>query len=384
VIPYGRQEITQADIAAVTAVLCSDHLTQGAVVPAFEQAVSDYCKVKHAVAVNSATSALHLACLALGLGPGENLWTSPITFVASANCALYCGAEVDFVDINADTANLSVDRLEEKLIEAKRRGRLPKIVVPVHLCGQPCDMKRIWELSQVFGFRIIEDASHAIGARYQGEPVGNCRYSDITIFSFHPVKIITTGEGGMTLTNDAKFAQKMALLRSHGITRDPSLMTHEPDGPWYYQQLELGYNYRMTDIQAALGLSQMDRLDDYVAKRRNLAAQYDTGLRDLPLSTIQQHPNGSSAFHLYPVRVLPNGEKTRRVIFDLLRDEGIGVNIHYIPVHFQHYYKNIGFKEGDFPEAERYYSEAISLPLFPTLKNEEQTKVVELLKKMLL
>jgi UDP-4-amino-4,6-dideoxy-N-acetyl-beta-L-altrosamine transaminase len=385
VIPYGRQEITQADIAAVTAVLCSDHLTQGAVVPAFEQAVSDYCKVKHAVAVNSATSALHLACLALGLGPGENLWTSPITFVASANCALYCGAEVDFVDINADTANLSVDRLEEKLIEAKRRGRLPKIVVPVHLCGQPCDMKRIWELSQVFGFRIIEDASHAIGARYQGEPVGNCRYSDITIFSFHPVKIITTGEGGMALTNDPALAEKMALLRSHGITRDPSLMTHTPDGPWYYQQIELGYNYRMTDIQAALGISQMERLDNYVLRRHELANRYQRMLSDMPVIAQIQPPDAYSAYHLYVIRLkLEKIKRTHQEIFESMRDQGIGVNLHYIPVHTQPYYLKMGFKHGDFPESEQYYAEAMSLPIYAGLTDREQDQVVEALKKNLL
>lgn len=384
-IPYGRQEITQADIAAVTAVLCSDHLTQGAVVPAFEQAVSDYCKVKHAVAVNSATSALHLACLALGLGPGENLWTSPITFVASANCALYCGAEVDFVDINADTANLSVDRLEEKLIEAKRRGRLPKIVVPVHLCGQPCDMKRIWELSQVFGFRIIEDASHAIGARYQGEPVGNCRYSDITIFSFHPVKIITTGEGGMALTNDPALAEKMALLRSHGITRDPSLMTHTPDGPWYYQQIELGYNYRMTDIQAALGISQMERLDNYVLRRHELANRYQRMLSDMPVIAQIQPPDAYSAYHLYVIRLkLEKIKRTHQEIFESMRDQGIGVNLHYIPVHTQPYYLKMGFKHGDFPESEQYYAEAMSLPIYAGLTDREQDQVVEALKKNLL
>jgi len=375
-IPYGRQEITAADIDAVVAVLKSDSLTQGPAVPAFEQKVSDYCSAGHAVAVNSATSALHIACLALGLGPGDILWTSPITFVASANCALYCGAEVDFVDIDPKTYNLSSERLEEKLKKAAESGKLPKIVVPVHLCGQPCDMKRIWELSREYGFRIIEDASHAIGARYQEEPVGNCRYSDITVFSFHPVKIITTGEGGMALTNDDALASKMALLRSHGITRDPDQMTHESDGSWYYQQIELGFNYRMTDIQAALGVSQMGRLDDYVARRQELARRYNELLEGLPMTLPWQHQHSYSAFHLYVVRLQPDrSSRTHRDVFDSLRKQGIGVNLHYIPVHTQPYYQKLRFKIGDFPEAEKYYVEAISLPLYPSLTEENQKNV---------
>ena len=383
-IPYGRQNITAADICAVKAVLESDFLTQGPVVPAFEQKVADYCSASHAVAVNSATSALHIACLALGLGPGDCLWTSPVTFVASANCALYCGANVDFVDIDPSTYNLSVDRLEEKLIKAKRLEKMPKIVVPVHLCGQPCDMKRIWELSQEFGFRIIEDASHAIGAKYQGEPVGNCRYSDITVFSFHPVKIITTGEGGMAMTNDSKLAQKMALLRSHGITRDPSLMTQEPAGPWYYQQIELGYNYRMTDIQAALGISQMERLDMYVSRRHELANRYQVMLADMPVKTLVQYPDSYSAYHLYVIRLrLEKIKSTHHEIFQSLRDQGIGANLHYIPVHTQPYYQKMGFNLGDFPESEQYYEEAISLPMYAGLTDREQEQVVEALKNSL-
>jgi UDP-4-amino-4,6-dideoxy-N-acetyl-beta-L-altrosamine transaminase len=383
-IPYGRQEITAEDIDAVVAVLKSDFLTQGPTVPAFEKAVASYCSAGHAVAVNSATSALHIACLALGLGPGDILWTSPITFVASANCALYCGAEVDFVDIDPKTYNLSSERLEEKLKKAAESGKLPKIVVPVHLCGQPCDMKRIWELSREYGFRIIEDASHAIGARYQEEPVGNCRYSDITVFSFHPVKIITTGEGGMALTNDVALASKMALLRSHGITRDPDQMTKEPDGPWYYQQIELGFNYRMTDIQASLGVSQMCRLNDYVVRRQELARRYNELLEGLPMTLPWQHPYSYSAFHLYMIRLsLDKIKQTHRKIFESMRDQGIGVNLHYIPVHTQPYYQKLGFKMGDFPEAERYYREAISLPMFPALKDAEQTKVIELIKAVI-
>jgi len=381
-IPYGRQEVTSCDIEAVKSVLNSDYLTQGPAVPAFEKKVADYCGANHAIAVNSATSALHIACMALGLGPGDILWTSPITFVASANCALYCGASVDFVDIDPETVNLSAKCLEGKLREAALVGKLPKIVVPVHLCGQPCDMKRIWELSQKYGFRIIEDASHSIGAEYLGKPVGNCRHSDITVFSFHPVKIITTGEGGMALTNNNDLARKMSLYRSHGITRDPLLMTHESEGLWYYQQIDLGYNYRMTDIQAALGASQMDRLDQYVSKRRELANRYDKELQGLPLRPLKQLSDGKSAFHLYPVRIYPREGKTRKIVFEALRDEGVGVNVHYIPVHLQPYYRQVGFREGDFPEAEWYYAEAISLPIFPTLKKEEQDKIIGLLKEL--
>jgi UDP-4-amino-4,6-dideoxy-N-acetyl-beta-L-altrosamine transaminase len=383
-IPYGRQEITQADIDAVVEVLRSDFLTQGPMVPRFEKAVADYCGAKHAVAVNSATSALHIACLALGLGPGDRLWTSPITFVASANCGLYCGAEVDFVDIDPRTYNLCPKALERKLVEAERQGRLPKIVVPVHLCGQPCDMQAIHALSQRFGFRIIEDASHAIGGKYRGEPIGNGRYSDITIFSFHPVKIITTAEGGMALTNDAELAERMALLRSHGITRDPAQMTHAPDGPWYYQQVDLGFNYRMTELQAALGVSQMERLDDYVSRRHALAKRYDEQLADLPVTLPWQHPDCYSSLHLYVIRLKRDQiGRTHREVFEALREQGIGVNLHYIPVHTQPYYQRMGFKAGDFPEAERYYAEAISLPLYPTMTTAQQDQVITALSKAL-
>lgn len=376
-IPYGRQEITEADIDAVMKVLKSDFLTQGPMVPRFEEAVAGFCGTRHAVAVNSATSALHLACLALGLGPGDRLWTSPVTFVASANCGLYCGAEVDFVDIDPRTYNLCPQTLESKLTEAEREGCLPKIVVPVHLCGQPCDMQAIHALSQRFGFRTIEDASHAIGGKYRGEPIGNGRYSDITVFSFHPVKIITTGEGGMALTNDPLLADRMVLLRSHGITRDPEQMTHAADGPWYYQQVDLGYNYRMTDLQAALGLSQLARLEGYVARRHSLAKRYDHLLAELPVRTPWQHPDGHSGRHLYVVRMNRDRVgRSHREIFVALRESGIGVNLHYIPVHTQPYYRRMGFSPGDFPEAERYYTEAISLPLFPTMTETQQDQVV--------
>lgn len=376
-IPYGRQDINQADIDAVVEVLRSDFLTQGPKVPAFERAVAGYCGAKHAVAVNSATSALHIACLALGVGPGDMVWTSPITFVASANCALYCGAQVDFVDIDPQTYNLSVECLKNKLEQAEKHGTLPKVVIPVHLSGQPCDMAGIHALGLRYGFKIIEDASHAIGGRYKGEPIGNCRYSDMTVFSFHPVKIITTGEGGMVITNDPVVANKLVRLRSHGITRDPVEMTHAPDGPWYYEQLDLGYNYRMTDIQAALGLSQMLRVDELVAKRHVLAANYDELLKNEAVLTPWQHKDSYSGFHLYIVRLrLNNIEATHKEVFERLRVNGIGVNLHYIPIYRQPFYARLGVNAQDCPEAERYYAEAISLPIHPCLTQQQQNEVV--------
>lgn len=380
-IPYGRQEITRADIDEVVSVLQSDYLTQGPQVPRFENAVRMHVGAKHALAMNSATSALHVACLALGLGPGDWLWTSPITFVASANCGLYCGAEVDFVDINPHTYNLCPEALEAKLIEAEKLSRLPKVLVAVHLCGQPCDMAAIHALGQKYGFKIIEDASHAIGGRYKGESVGNCRYSDITVFSYHPVKIITTAEGGMALTNSDALAAEMALLRSHGITRDETQMTHIADGPWYYQQVALGFNYRMTELQAALGASQMQRLDLYVARRHELAHRYDQMLVDLPVTTPWQHPDSYSGMHLYVIRLqLDKIKKNHRQVFEGLREHGIGVNLHYIPVHTQPYYQRMGFRTGDYPQAERYYAEAISLPMFQTLTEEQQDSVLDALR----
>lgn len=383
-IPYGRQDINQADIDEVVGVLRSDFLTQGPQVPRFEQAVRKKVGADYAFAVNSATSALHIACLALGLGKGDVLWASPITFVASANCGLYCGAEVDFVDIDPRNFNLCPTALEAKLEEAEAAGRLPKIVVVVHMCGQSADMEKIAALGARYGFRIIEDASHTIGGKYQGGYVGSCRYSDITVFSFHPVKIITTAEGGMALTNDPALAQKMELYRSHGITRDTSLMTHEPDGPWYYQQVDLGFNYRMTELQAALGVSQMQRLDAFVARRHELAERYDALLADLPLVTPWRAEETYSAFHLYVVRLkLDEIAQSRREVFEALRALGIGVNIHYIPVHTQPYYSAMGFKAGDYPEAERYYEEAISIPLFATMTFDQQDEVVRALQKVL-
>jgi UDP-4-amino-4,6-dideoxy-N-acetyl-beta-L-altrosamine transaminase len=384
-IPYGRQDISQIDIDAVVAVLQSDFLTQGPQVPLFERTVAQHVGAKHALAVNSATSALHIACLALGLESGDWLWTTPVTFVASANCGLYCGAQVDFVDIDPRTYNLCPLALEAKLVAAEKTGKLPKVLVAVHLCGQPCDMAAIYALAQKYGFKIIEDASHAIGGKYKDEFIGNGRYSDITVFSFHPVKIITTAEGGMTLTNCDELAHKMALLRSHGITRDTAHMTHAPDGPWYYQQIDLGYNYRMTELQAALGVSQMQRLDAFVASRHQLARRYDKLLAALPIATPWQQPDSYSGMHLYVVRLqLDKIHKTHREVFDGLRELGIGVNLHYIPVHTQPYYQRIGFKVGDYPQAEQYYAEAISLPMFPTLSEQQQDQVVAALHRVLL
>jgi len=380
-IPYGRQDITQADINSVIKVLQSDFLTQGPQVPKFEKVVSQYCNVKYALATNSATSALHLACLSLGLNNNDWLWTTSITFVASANCGLYCGAKVDFVDINPATYNICPEVLEKKLVKAKKLGKLPKIVIPVHLCGQSCDMKSIYELSKEYGFKIIEDASHAIGGKYLNEPIGNCKYSDITVFSFHPVKIITTGEGGMALTNNNKLFKRMSLLRSHGITRDPSQMTKQADGDWYYQQIELGYNYRMTDIQAALGVSQLKRLDDYVSRRHELYTRYNELLKGFPLVIPYQYSDGYSAFHLYIIR-LKNRDKHKQV-FEYLRKNGIGVNLHYIPVYHQPYYEAMGFKKGYCLEAENYYNEAISLPMYATLSEAEQDKVAAVLHEAL-
>ena len=379
-IPYGKQDITQADIDAVVNVLQSDFLTQGPKVPEFEAKVARHVGAKHALAVNSATSALHIACLGLGLGEGDWLWTTPVTFVASANCGLYCGAKVDFVDIDPQTYSFCPKALAAKLEQAEQKGALPKVLVAVHLCGQPCDMEAIHQLGQRYGFRIIEDAAHAIGGKYKGEFIGNGRYSDITVFSFHPVKIVTTAEGGMALTNDDDLAAGMDLLRSHGVTRDQSLMTHEPDGPWYYQQVDLGYNYRMTELQAALGVSQMERLDAFVARRHELAQRYGQLLANLPVITPWQHSDSYSGLHLYVIRLqLDKISKSHRQVFECLREQGIGINLHYIPVHTQPYYQAMGFATDDFPEAMAYYREAISLPMFQGLTDEQQDKVVEVL-----
>ncbi|ACC79441.1 DegT/DnrJ/EryC1/StrS aminotransferase [Nostoc punctiforme PCC 73102] len=376
-IPYGRQDINQEDIDAVIEVLRSDWITQGPAIERFEQAVANYCGAKYAVAVSSATAALHIACLATDLEQGDILWTSPNTFVASANCGLYCGAKVDFVDINPNTYNLSVNELESKLAEAEKQGCLPKILIPVHFAGQSCEMEQIAALSQRYGFKIIEDASHAIGGSYQGQPIGSCQFSDMAVFSFHPVKIITTGEGGMVLTNQEELYQRLIRLRSHGITRNPDLMQGESQGFWYYQQLELGFNYRMTDIQAALGSSQLQRLDKFVECRRLIAQRYNQLLQDLPLMLPWQHPDSESSWHLYVIRLkLDKINKTHRQIFEELRSTGVGVNLHYIPVHIQPYYQKLGFQLGDFPKVEQYYEEAITIPLYYGLNEESQDKVV--------
>jgi len=383
-IPYGKQDITQADIDAVVNVLKSDFLTQGPQVPAFERALMDSTGANHALAVNSATSALHIACLALELGAGDRLWTTPVTFVASANCGLYCGASVDFVDIDPATYNLCPVALKEKLIRAKIEGVLPKVLVAVHLCGQPCDMKAIHALSIEYGFKVIEDASHAIGGRYLEQPIGSCEYSDITVFSFHPVKIVTTAEGGAALTNSKALADKMALYRSHGITRDEALMENASHGGWYYEQVDLGFNYRMTELQAALGVSQMSRLSEFVTARHELAVRYYDKLASLPIILPYQLPNTYSGLHLYVIRLNLNEiSKTHKEVFDELRENGIGVNLHYIPVHLQPYYQKMGFKQGDFPNAESYYSNAISLPMFHGMTHEQQDEVISKLTQIL-
>lgn len=385
-IPYGRQDVTDADIAAVVDVLQSDWLTQGPVVPQFEASVAHRVGAEYGVAVNSATSALHLACLALDLGSGDWLWTSPNTFVASANCGLYCGAQVDFVDIDPQTYNLSIQALSEKLEQAEKAGKLPKVLIPVHFAGQSCDMAAIHALSKQYGFKVVEDASHAIGGSYQGKPVGCGAYSDITVFSFHPVKIITTGEGGMAVTNDPELAARMCDLRSHGITRDDKKMQHDRHGSWYYEQIALGFNYRMTDIQAALGLSQLERLDSFVNQRHQLASVYNTELAELPLLLPFQHQDIYSACHLYVVQVDSNSNYTggRNRLFNQLRKAAIGVNVHYIPVHTQPYYQSLGFHVGQFAEAEKYYERVITLPLFCGLNERDQSQVVAVLRSELL
>lgn len=384
-IYYGKQDINEADIQAVEAVLRSDFLTQGPAIEHFEQRVAQYCGVKYAVAVCNATSALHIACLAAGLGNDDLLWTSPITFVASANCARYCGADVDFVDIDENTYNMSASALEQKLQEAKRQGRLPKIVVPVHMAGQSCDMRAIKKLSEEYGFTLLEDASHCVGADYADTKVGSCAYSDMAVLSFHPVKIITTGEGGMVLTNDAALYEQLCLYRSHGITRDPKHMTKESDGDWYYQQVALGFNYRMTDIQAALGASQMDRLDEFVARRRFLAARYDELLRDLPLKTPFVLGESQPSWHLYIVRIdFDRVHKTKQQIFAEMREKGVALNLHYIPVHTQPYYEALGFHAEDCPAAMAYYHEALTLPLYPCMTDAEQEMAARALREVLI
>jgi UDP-4-amino-4,6-dideoxy-N-acetyl-beta-L-altrosamine transaminase len=383
-IPYGRQNVTQDDIDAVVAVLRSDFLTQGPIIPLFEQAVAAKVGARHAIAVNSATSALHIACIALGLGAGDRLWTVPNTFVASANCGRYCGADVDFVDIDPLTWNLSVPALREKLAQARRERRLPKVLVPVHFSGQPTEQEEIWELAKAYGFKVLEDASHAIGASRNGEPVGSCRWSDITVFSFHPVKIVTSGEGGMALSNDGELAERMSMLRSHGITRTASRLHRQDSPPWYYEQQMLGFNYRLTEIHAALGLSQLRRLDEYVARRNALAGRYNIALQGLPLQRPTVRVENRSAFHLYVVCLQPDAQaKTQRQVMTELRDSGVGVNLHYLAVHLQPYYRDLGFAAGQYPNSEAYANNAFSLPLYPELTTAMQDHVVDALRKTL-
>ncbi|HEY3375046.1 MAG TPA: UDP-4-amino-4,6-dideoxy-N-acetyl-beta-L-altrosamine transaminase [Candidatus Aquicultor sp.] len=381
-IPYGKQSINEEDIEAVIAVLKSDWITQGPAIERFERAVAEYCGVNYAIAVSSGTAALHLACLAAGLKEGDILWTSPNTFVASANCALYCGATPNFVDIDPLTYNLSVDELEAKLSTTEAE-RLPKILMPVHFAGQSCEMERINDLGKKYGLTIIEDACHALGGSYKGHKIGACIYSDMVVFSFHPVKSITTGEGGMIITNNEDLYQRLLRLRTHGITRNPSCIQDESHGPWYYEQVELGFNYRITDIQAALGFSQLQKLDSFIDRRRYLAERYNDLLKDLPLVCPYQHPDASSAYHIYPIRLKLNKvSKSRQQVFNELRESGINVNVHYIPVHTQPYYRELGFKQGTYPKAEQYYKEAISIPLFYTLTEEEQDFVVKAIKEI--
>jgi UDP-4-amino-4,6-dideoxy-N-acetyl-beta-L-altrosamine transaminase len=384
VIPYGRQTISEADIESVVQVLRSDFLTQGPQVPAFEASVARHVCASHAIAVNSATSALHMACLALDLGPGDWLWTSPNSFVASANCGVYCGAQVDFVDIDPKTYNMSAQALADKLARAKREGRLPKVVIPVHFAGQSCDMGAIAALAHEYGFKVIEDASHAIGSRWQGTHVGACQHSDITVFSFHPVKIITTAEGGLLTTRDAAIAQKLADLRSHGITREAARLERIDQGGWYYEQQALGYNYRMTELQAALGVSQMTELDRFIVRRHELVARYEDGLQGVPIVRPWQHPDSHSAFHLYVIQVADGARMNRRKLFDVLRGAGILVNVHYIPIHLQPFYQRMGFQAGDLPVAEAYYDRAISLPLYVGLSESDQDFVIQKIKEFVL
>lgn len=383
-IPYARQCISEADIDAVAGTLRSDWLTQGPRIAQFEAQMAAYCGARHAVAVSSGTAALHLACLALDLGPGDRLWTSAITFAASANCARYCGADVDFVDIDPRTYNLSVPALEAKLAQAGRAGRLPKVVVPVHFGGQPCDMAGIGGLARRYGFRVLEDACHAVGAEYGARRVGACEHADLSVFSFHPVKVLTTGEGGLLTTNDDELARRLRLLRTHGITREPAEMDAEPDGPWYYQQVALGFNYRMTDLQAALGTSQLRRLEEFLDRRRALARRYDEALRGLPLSTPIEDARGRSAWHLYVIQLdLDAGAVSRRAVFERMRAAGVMVNVHYIPMHLQPYYRALGFKRGDFPASERFYERALTLPLFFGLSESDQDRVCGALRRCL-
>ena len=381
-IPYAKQDISDEDIDSVIEVLKSDFLTQGNKVPLFEDIISERVGAKYALAANSATSCLYLSCLSLGLSKEDILWTSPITYVASANCALYCGAEVDFVDIDPLTWNISVEILEEKLKTARKIKKVPKILVLVHLAGNPCDLQKVFDLSKEYGFSIIEDASHALGSKYSGEHIGSSVYSDISVFSFHPVKNITTGEGGMILTNNQKLSEKIHLYRSHGITRDTKKMINKEEGLWYYEQLLLGFNFRMSDIHAALGISQMNSLDKFISIRNELSQIYTEELKGLPLTIQRVRKEDLSAWHIFVIRLKLSELKLSRLeIYNSLRNKGIGVNVHYIPVHLHPFYKNLGFNKGDFPNSENYYDGAITIPMFTKLKKKEIKYVIQALKE---
>lgn len=380
-IPYGKQHISQQDIDAVVQVLQSDYLTQGPKVPEFEQVLCDYTGAKYAAVVNSATSALHIACLALGVGPGDLVWTSPITFVASANCALYAGADIDFVDVDFATGNMSVDALALKLTQAQKLGRLPKVIIPVHLAGHSCDMAAIHALASQYSIKIIEDASHGIGGHLGSHKIGACQYSDICIFSFHPVKIVTSAEGGAAMTNSHEIADKLRLLRSHGIVKDTQQLLRPAEGDWYYEQQDLGFNYRMTDLSAALGISQMQHIDAFVSKRNQLATEYLSQVAGLPLTTVDPIENSHSAYHLQII--LLDKHIDRKRVFNAMRGANIMVHVHYFPVHLQPYYLSLGFKEQDFPQAEAYYRQCLTLPLFPDLTSEQQRFVIDELKRCL-
>lgn len=383
-IPYGRQSISDGDRAAVDGVLQSDWLTQGPKVDEFEATLARAVGARYAVSVTSGTAALHIAALAAGIGPGKTVWTSPNTFVASAACAFYCGGEVDFVDVDPSDGNLSVEALRSKLEDADKAGRLPDVLIPVHYAGHSCDMAPIGELAAQYGVKVVEDACHAIGGTYRGEPVGNCRYSDMAIFSFHPVKNVTTGEGGAITTNSESLWRKLRLLRNHGITREEDLMETAPDGPWSYQQIDLGFNYRLTDIQAALGLSQLERLSTFVARRSEIAARYDRSLEALPVRPLRRRADTASAYHLYPVAIDERRCGTSRLdVYNALQDMGVGVQVHYIPVHTQPLFQRKGFRRGDFPQAEAFYRNTISLPVYPDLDDRQQSYVIECLGRAL-
>lgn len=373
-ISYGRQTLSDDDLEAVINNLRTDLITQGPVIKDFENAISEYTQARYVTSTSHGTSALHLACLALGLQAADTVWTSPISFVASANCALYCGATIDFVDINASTLNIDIDLLEDKLKTSKTP---PKILIVVHMAGLPCEMQSIHELSRKYGFYIIEDAAHALGAQYLQKPVGSCEFSDLTIFSFHPVKSITTGEGGAVTTNRKALDLSLKKLRNHGLERDFSDSDEHRDEPWYYEQSCLGFNYRLTDFQAALGVSQLKKLDTFIEKRQSIFNYYQQHLNNLPLQLPVD--DSASAFHLYIIQLKENSAIRRKALYHYLVKNGIKTNVHYIPIHLQPFYQKLGFRQGDFPVAERYYQRALTLPLFPELSINNCQQICQLI-----